>query len=178
MLKIERVKNVPGDYENLLFCEKAISRDKSRLNLNTIKIDTGLAVTTDGHRLHLAELYLDYPDGIYRIICKDKNCFTLEEDKDFLWPDYEKAFPVHKNFKEIPMYKNSRGDKKQKSSLSNNYTRLVREMPKEITLNLRFLEDFLGEDFYMAFVYEEKNKPVCFQNSNKLVLVSPTKIIN
>jgi hypothetical protein len=187
MLKIEKVKNVAGDYEQLLFCEKAMmGKEDTRNNLKNIKIDCGIAVTTDGHRLHMAELFMDYPDGIYKVVSRDKNAFILEEDKEVTWPDYMKVFPEHKDFKEVDMYFSGYRGEKEKAAyyLSNNYTRLVREMPEDITLNISFLEDFLGNEPYTAFIYDGKNvhnqstSPVCFRNHTKLVLVMPVRIPN
>lgn len=58
------------NYDNLVWCIRALSKDKDRGALACLFIDKGKAIATDGHRLHLIRLIGDHQfpkDGIYSV---------------------------------------------------------------------------------------------------------------
>lgn len=96
-----RIKSSP-DIDNLYWVT-AIKTDKSdnRPHINTLLIDNGLAVRTDGSRLHACELSFKVPDGCYWILSRMKYCIKLVRDEDLSlkdWPKVESAFPQHVNY--------------------------------------------------------------------------------
>ncbi|MCP4262795.1 MAG: hypothetical protein GY774_35600 [Planctomycetes bacterium] len=89
-----------GDYiqrqdYNSLYWLTSVSGAKSdvRHHINTIHIDSGVAVKTDGSRLHVACLEGDFPDGDYEIIKRTKSEIVINlAEKEGDWPEWERVF--------------------------------------------------------------------------------------
>lgn len=96
-ITIENKKYNNDTYKKIQWVAKATSKDKIRPFMQNVLIDGGYAVATDGHRLHMAEISDDMPDGLYKIIVSNAKMIIMEqtdfEKKDF--PQYERAFPTH-----------------------------------------------------------------------------------
>jgi hypothetical protein len=89
-----------SDYRNektinlITWTAKAASKDMTRKNIcNRIFIDDGLAVATDGSRMHLVYLGEEFASGLYEIVSKTKNKVILVKDETGVnFPDYMRIF--------------------------------------------------------------------------------------
>lgn len=89
---IEKRAKHDSDFEKISWVLKARSTDAIRRNINSVKIDGGLMVCTDGHRLHLYMTDREIEDGLYEIVTATRKQIVLKElDADF--PAYERVIP-------------------------------------------------------------------------------------
>ena len=139
------------DFKNLRWVLK-VSEGWGVLNL--LLIEDGQAIKTDGHRIHICHLHQTYPDGLYEILSNHQHRLLLgkpQEVKKF--PDWKSAIPAHIDFNEI---KNLQGD-------SQGYSKVIRQMDPEETLDYRYFADLGKDNFYTGYIYDKK-KPVIFLN--------------
>jgi hypothetical protein len=97
---------VSSDYNSLYWLTSVqMTKDDTRHHMVTVHIDSGVAVKTDGARIHLACLLGDFPNGDYEIIKRTKSELILNMVNDgslpeLSWPDWEMVFdsmPVPNN---------------------------------------------------------------------------------
>jgi len=138
------------DFKNLRWVLKV----SEGWGLKLLLIEDGQAIKTDGHRVHICHLHQTYPDGLYEILSNHQHRLLLgkpQEVKKF--PDWKSAIPAHIDFNEI---KNLQGD-------SQGYSKVIRQMDPEETLDYRYFADLGKDNFYTGYIYDKK-KPVIFLN--------------
>lgn len=91
VIEKNRMHNGDRDYEALSYVITAASTDKKRPQLHGVRIDTGLAVSTDGFRLHMACLETEIPDGYYDVK-KAAKMIVLTLNDEVTFPDYDMLF--------------------------------------------------------------------------------------
>ena len=130
---------------------------------NVLCIRDNAVYATDGHRAHAYYPKTEYIDGIYKILINRKyHIVLISAPSDAKFPEIEKVFPEHKDFKEVDLH----GD------LSTAYTRLIREMSDEKTIKINYFQDAIKTDLdIIAFLYKEtmqgKHLPIVFTESFK-----------
>jgi len=85
-------------FDALVFCDRARSKTKYGFSLEHIQVKQGRAITTDGHRLHIAWAK-DLTDGLYEYE-KKKQTITLTPTNDGNFPDLFKELERHSVFRE------------------------------------------------------------------------------
>jgi hypothetical protein len=96
-------KHCKNDYKNdkelkgFNFVIKAINKKDNKELLKKVFIDEGLAVCTDGSRLHLFATDLEIESGLYDVVSAKTSQVVLRKSKlDLQFPDYKKVIPIPK----------------------------------------------------------------------------------
>jgi hypothetical protein len=81
------------DFNRLSWVVKARSNYESRLHINGVNFSCGVAIATDRHRLHMACIEREIPDGNYIVKSATGKLIVLETDTaDFAYPDVERLW--------------------------------------------------------------------------------------
>jgi hypothetical protein len=176
MLKIEKQKTAKDDYAGVEFVLKATTKDQTRLNLNNVFFDGACFWGTDGQRMHY--YYMNNTDialGAYEVISKDKKTIVLDKS-DLTYPD---IFMLIKDL----IYKKDReeieiGLDKNIQNTSIAYSKIIKRLPdnngREETLNFKFLEDLLPDNYTACIT--GYGDPVWLGNHNKGAALMPLRI--
>lgn len=129
-------------------------------------IKAGQAIATDGRRVHVYNLQNNFPTGLYEIIIRQKTHIVLARstEKHLGFPDWKEAFPSHKDFTEVKTW----GD----TSVS--YSRVIREMDPDSTLNFKYFSDAIENNEFKIYLYKE-DKAVAFEAYDKKALIMPMR---
>jgi hypothetical protein len=176
MLKIEKIKNVEGDYEGLNFVIKAMTNDKTRKNIAAVLWDGACYWATDGNRLHYYYAKKnDVPVGVYTLVSRDKNTIVLDKNDDIRYPDISVLTMFRKNDPIYELEIDTRSNRyfDQMGACSTEYSKIIRRMADDETLNFEYIKQ-LPPDHYTVYAYGPKDC-ICFANTNKGAAIMPMK---
>lgn len=102
LIYIRRMETIRIEDQNVIsefkWLFKALSSDPAREVLNYVKIEDGLAITTDGRRLHrlkCSELpvnFEDWEEGVYKVLTVKKDLLILEQVNDLNYPNWQQVY--------------------------------------------------------------------------------------
>ena len=172
---IELKQNSKGESEDLsalLFCAKIIKNENKDPIVYTTRvlIKGYFAYGTDSKRLHRAKLSRKYKDGLYRVLkCQKKHIILYKSEnlKDGIYPNYNRFF---KNIGRNQILFKEYIDSDNYSAV---YTKIIRSIPQNVTLNYEWLKDINGQ---YSIKFNEKFGIVIFENDNKVAVVMIIKI--
>ena len=152
------------DFHGFKWVLKVITKNSS-LNLNVLKIENDLIVSTDGHRMHVYYPSELYPSGVYKALVKTRTQIILEKVYGINYPAWRQLFFI----KETPL-EIGRID-------STGYTEIVRAMNIESTLNFDYFID-LGSEMTKAFLPAKPKEGIFFENfdGSKKALIMPMRV--
>jgi len=131
---IQKTGKFDKDFDGIKWVIDVRSTDVTRQNINGIKIDGGLVIATDGHRLHTYMTERELPDGTYTVVSATGKVIVLESN-DYQFPDYKRVFPsvTHAGIPDI----STPADKSEKDN------RVVNTILKksDMSFNIRYLSD-------------------------------------
>ena len=78
------------NFKSVYWLTEITKKNDQRDHIKTIKVESGVAVKTDGHRLHA--VVVNVPDGYYEINKRTKSEIVLNEVDEVTWPDWEHIF--------------------------------------------------------------------------------------
>jgi hypothetical protein len=178
---VEEKRFDKDDYKRLKFIMKALNfNDLKREYTKIVKIernsdDYTIAISTDGYRIHYAQLNIKIPEGNY-YINKEKNGNTnsivltyVPKDKFDKFPNWRKIADIDQKESSVEVNFRSTGLNKDIDACAK-MTRSLYAILKKIDklINLRFLDDLEKESHYIYYDKEKNSGPVKFNlNSNK-----------
>lgn len=121
---------------------------------------------SDGYRMHRVDMGGFGDVGTYKVISKAKGKVILEKD-DIEFPKVREMIPknpVKKEFVLVP----------EPDSITTAYTAIVRSMSETTTLDIRFVQDVLTDEFTVFF--RDAGDPVEFLNHTKWALIMPRRV--
>ena len=142
------------DFKSLKWILKARGKNISQKVLENICFDGQNWAATDGHRLHILDALTNiYEKGLYKIIAESRSQIILEKtDQEIIkYPEYEDLL-AHKNIDRLP-------DLILNEFVTDiNYTQLIRLLPTNITIQLKFFQDmmYLGIPWKVYLVEDDK----------------------
>lgn len=161
------------DYSGIKWVLKAIDKKKDLYNLDYLNITEGLAVGTDGYRLHQYTLSLpdEFEIGLYRFFIVNNKIILILDQKTTEYPDWKKLFLEAEPIKKLKLPVSLRQE-----NLNTSYVRLIRWLPEEEGMNLSYLKDILSfgneYDVYWYKLFEK----IIFVNGNHKAIVMPIRI--
>lgn len=158
------------DYFGLLWVLKAIDKNNTFKTINRLNITEGLAIGTNGHRLHQYTLSApsDFEMGVYKFFISDPQIILIKTlDKYVNWKE---ALPTGKPTKSIKVPATER-----EWELNTCYAKLVRFLPGEEGIHLAYFKDALsfGEE-YEVFWYEPF-KQIVFSAKDHQAIIMPMR---
>ena len=126
----------------------AICKDKARLNLCVIHVDTESIVTTDGKRVHRIDRAvndIDIEPGDYKVLSNTAHQVLLEPSTDGLrYPDYHMVIPRDREMKPLGCYGRRRANKRPDHLRAAGYalTEMLRKS-EPFAIDINFLADAL-----------------------------------
>lgn len=164
------------DFHGIRWVLRARGTGKESLKLSFIEHENGRWTATDGHRLHHYESdgFVDYEDGIYKVVVNKVNEVVLRKDIDApRFPNWHNVCPDASSWKKkFPIVVS---DVDHDGTVA--YTKIVREM-KSNTMMINYFQDFISCGSYETFdvyMYDD-NSAVCFwNNGNKFALIMPCR---
>jgi len=78
------------NFKSVYWLTEITKKNDQRDYLKTIKVESGVAVTTDNSRLHA--VVVNVPNGYYEINKRTKSEIVLNEVDEVTWPDWEHIF--------------------------------------------------------------------------------------
>lgn len=166
---MNRITKANNDYTGILWAIKARSMEESRYSLQFITAKDGEIIATDGHRLHIYKTEMVIENGNYEVITSNKNEIILETVKGVEYPEWENVFLKDEPVKiiEIECYS---------KRVSEAYTSLVRCLPIENTVNLKYFEDLLCISDKVTFLIHKKEEPIEFRTGKYRGLIMPIRM--
>ena len=83
----------------LRFVVSAIAKESSRYAIQYVNIEPGLAVATDGRRLHIAHLQHNWEPGLYEVLKSTKTTvILLKSDEEAKFPAWRDIVPIYFNY--------------------------------------------------------------------------------
>ena len=146
------------DFNRLSWVIKARSNDESRLKINGVNFSCGVATATDGHRLHMACIEREIPDGNYIVKSATGKLIVLETDTaDFAYPDVERV------------WRKRQGEYVKTVTTNSDPSRFIYEVYNSGDLyNIKYLNDVYMPDTEMVIDIEPNHKrPAVFYNYRK-----------
>jgi hypothetical protein len=168
-MNMNRIIKTNNDYVGILWVIKARSTEESRYGLQFITAKDGEIIATDGHRLHIYKTEMVIKNGNYEVISSNKNEIILEAIKDIEYPKWEDVFPKDEPTKIIEI-------KCYSKKVSEAYTSLVRCLPIENTVNLKYFEDLLCISNKVTFLIHKKEEPIEFRTGKYRGLIMPIRM--
>ncbi len=145
---------------------KILTREMFAFSLDIIKIEKDLVVGTDSHRIHI--FYPDglYPSGTYKVLVKTRTKIILERVYGINYPNWHFVFIKKGTFETIEI---GRVD-------STGYTKIVRAMNEEQTLNFNYFID-LDSEMLKVSIPDTSKEGVFFENfdATKKALIMPMR---
>ena len=140
---------------------------KSYPILDILKIENDLAVSTDGHRLHIYRTQGLFSAGTYKVLVKTRTQIILEKVFGVTYPDWRQALAIKGTPLEIKI---GRID-------SPGYTEIIRTMNKESTLKFEYFSD-LNSEMTKAFIPATPGGGITFENfdGSMKALIMPMKV--
>ena len=159
-------------FKKVRFCISAWNKVKSF----PIKLENGTMIVTDGNRLHIAKGFPDKPDGFYEIIKNTKVLIVLkeldlEETENKRFPDIDSVLP---DKSKDPIWNGI--ETNGLSWASTCYTKIVRKMSDNTTINFEYLKDVLSSEVYFNISQYREEGPIIFENDNCFALIMPMYI--
>lgn len=142
-----------------------------RKHVTHLLIKDGKLTATDGSRLHHVDLDGFGTDGLYRVLKRTKSEIVIQQiDEEFNYPDFEDLLTITPGSTAVECPISDTGE------YSSAYALILRKMEAN-TLQYKFVADILSiDDCFTAHVNEDGNKPVHFENGNKIAIVMPKRI--
>jgi len=149
------------------------AKDDPRFHIKYFMVKDNVAVKTDGNRLHVL---FDVPlaDGFYEVISRTKSLVKVvlaEEYSKDMWPDWERIFPEHKDFEEIPINTGI-------SCFHRAAAQIIRFL-KENYVNLDFIKDLIDTESWFNLInyksIDPDNGPLIFASDNQLAAIMPMR---
>ena len=175
---IEFEKN---DYrlKKVRFCISAWSKNDAlsiRVKSFPIKLENGTMIVTDGNRLHIAKGFPDKPDGFYKVVKNTEVLVVLkeldlEETENKRFPDIDSVLP---DKSKDPIWNGIKVN--GLSYASKCYTKIVRKMSDNTTINFEYLKDVLSSEVYFNISQYREEGPIIFENDNCFALIMPMYI--
>jgi hypothetical protein len=161
-----RVSAKSNDGAAITFTSKAISTDKTRINLQHYEVKDGFITACDGHRLHRSAVEF-IPNGVYKID-KVKAEYILDavNGDDFIMPDFKQVIPnINTAIKSLPSMTGAAD-----LDLSVSFARLV--LHKRL-VNVDYLKDVISAGEFTCYLQESTFSPLYFQNGTKSAVIMP-----
>lgn len=157
-------------YETLRWVLRAAAKNGDPHEVLTmLHIENGIHVATDGHRLHMASMETELPDGNYKALSNTVKLIILEKQ-----PDEIEYVP----FWNILSYQPVNGIKPFDASYSNNHN--FSSFVRHIYLNSEkaFHLDYLKDAYFEGGLRFESAgadyfKPFIFGNENQIAVIMP-----
>jgi len=155
------------NFESIRFVIRAMDKEKLT-KYNCIYVDDTKIETTNGHHLHRIENTIQLEPGFYTVTKNTKTKIILEKtDIRSRWPDTDRVFP--------------RGECKEIDIVFSNgnesipYTKFIRELSEERTINFDYFEALNDLDHYTAKIFDD-NQAILFENNIAKALIMPMRI--
>jgi hypothetical protein len=129
--------------------------------------DNGMMQATDGHRMHQAQT--EYSAGIYEIAKKTRSEVILVPQADKKLSDYPETSRV------VPSIDGIDPIEKSHASVWQEYTRTVRAMQDDMTLNYDYFAEALSATDNI-YIPDSKLAPVVFAGVGTLAVVMPCSL--
>lgn len=144
------------DFQRISWVIAARSTDETRQNINGVAFSYGVAMATDGHRLHIACIDTEIPDGNYVIKSATKKIIVLES-QDYVFPDVERV------------WRKRQGKYIKTVTTNGDPSRFIYETYNSGDLyNIKYLNDVYMPDTEMVIDIEPDHKrPAVFYNHTK-----------
>jgi len=182
--KKKKAKEIIIDKSNkyfhaIYFVCQAISQDyTAREVLTLLKVEEDRIIATDGYRLHMRENNCGLKPGLYHVVkhLKSKVILKKEEIESYKYHDYEMIFP------DLKVDYNVINLKEPVVSLA--YTKVIRAMNDESTLNIDYFTDIYNTLHYTSDVMnvhvhtESPYKPVVIKCGEYTALLMPLRVYN
>ena len=153
------------DFKGIRWAIRAVGNEKSkRLALTHLLFTETEVVGCDGHRLHCYQLTTNFPSGQYEVVKNDKKrgIELVSVHRAASYPDYDVVFP--KSLRKAKPYQTT-GMEGDESEISVWYTRMIRCMNSDETLNFYYYADIADLEFPVCFyVPTSVYKPLFFTN--------------
>ena len=179
---IERLNKYETDFDGIRWAISARSKDDTRTNIKCIKVDGGLIVSTDGHRMHCYMTERAIEDGVYEILKDAKDMIVLRSRNDVDYPDYEKFFPrkTHNGIEPLSVPSES---KRAWNGGVDRETAVLNHVLKQASasFNVHYVVDACPADETLFFEQADGNAdavPLIIRNADytKAALVMPVRI--
>lgn len=170
--QVLQAKTTGGFFSALNWVFKAAWKEDNRTRhffYRILRVEEEAIMSTDGRRLHLYRCRQNLiPPGDWTVLQLTREIAVLSRYGDLQSPDWKNTFPkepatrsLHLNLW-IP----------QKKNLSVPYTKLLRAMPADLSVDLAFLEDLRGFDWEVRFYEGDHERTMLhFLNGAKEALV-------
>lgn len=80
-----------NDLAGVIWVNSARCRDKTRMSITKLQVEAGVAIATDGRRLHKYTLEEPVPDGLYDpLIINQSRVLLIDNPEDCKYPDTER----------------------------------------------------------------------------------------
>ena len=156
------------DFEALRWLHKAINPKHANEALRCIYVKNGVAVATDGHRLHKAQVSID--DGLFTVIKSTaKEMYLALATPNNPFPNYEMILPKEKRQVFMP--------KLTENGIHHSIAAIIRDLSDEWAVNIDFLKEALSIDNeWTLYIATQGNTEQVWLESKKCqALIMPLK---
>ena len=162
---IQKTGKYDKDFDGIKWAIDVRSKDDTRLNITGIKIDKGLVIATDGHRLHMYKIKRELPDGTYDVVSATTKLIVLESN-DRPFPDYKMVIPT--------VTRDGIPDISALSDKSDKDNKVINTVLKnsDMNFNIRYLSDACPCDEDLEFQQSDMGLVVSNKEHTKSAIVA------
>lgn len=168
IIEYEKTYSIEGYIADLLrWVHLAASKDETRM-FSGVLITYGECVSTDGRRMHVADLPsgTGIEPGYYEVFSKKAKKIVIAKCLENNFPDYKKVIPTG-----IP--DNAIGECIYNYNITHVFPKVITACKEKFAIDYKYFADVCGAEWIIEFRFSEKLQPVVFKTTSRRAYIMP-----